>query len=200
MLPPSRRSRTLTSDPSGAVTVSSAGRDIDSKEGIRFTLILQMARWCTAGELRVFLPTPRGDGNHSNAGLRPAMNSRIPVSRVGGSAQRRAMRSVAGRLELEMAFGMADLDAAARRLIQYKQRGVTEGLKKRLTRVLRPAHLTMQVDDPEFVNAGPFACPLESARAHALATAMAIASSRASARVNCDRSGFRVGVTSFEPL
>ncbi|MCI0581407.1 MAG: F0F1 ATP synthase subunit alpha, partial [Chloroflexi bacterium] len=37
------------------------------------------------------------------AGIRPAMNVGISVSRVGGDAQTRAMRAVAGRLKLEMA-------------------------------------------------------------------------------------------------
>jgi F-type H+-transporting ATPase subunit alpha len=74
-----------------------------------------------------------------NAGVRPAMNAGISVSRVGGSAQRRAMRSVAGRLKLEMAqyqalaafttFGTSDLDAATRRQIERGQR-VTEILKQ----------------------------------------------------------------------
>src|SRR5213594_1180594 len=38
-----------------------------------------------------------------NAGQRPAMNVGLSVSRVGGSAQRRAMRQVAGRLRLDLA-------------------------------------------------------------------------------------------------
>ena len=38
-----------------------------------------------------------------NAGIRPAINVGISVSRVGGSAQTRAMRQVAGRLRLDMA-------------------------------------------------------------------------------------------------
>ncbi|MCC6176327.1 MAG: F0F1 ATP synthase subunit alpha [Chloroflexi bacterium] len=38
-----------------------------------------------------------------NAGIRPALNVGISVSRVGGSAQTRAMRSVAGRMKLELA-------------------------------------------------------------------------------------------------
>jgi F-type H+-transporting ATPase subunit alpha len=37
------------------------------------------------------------------AGVRPALNVGISVSRVGGSAQTRAMRSVAGKLKLDMA-------------------------------------------------------------------------------------------------
>ena len=38
-----------------------------------------------------------------NAGTRPAVNAGISVSRVGGSAQVKAMRSVAGRLRLDLA-------------------------------------------------------------------------------------------------
>lgn len=38
-----------------------------------------------------------------NAGIRPAINVGISVSRVGGSAQTRAIRQVAGRLRLDMA-------------------------------------------------------------------------------------------------
>src|SRR5205085_5049788 len=55
-----------------------------------------------------------------NAGTRPAVNVGISVSRVGGAAQRRPMRQVAGRLRLDMAqfrnleafaqFGTSDLD------------------------------------------------------------------------------------------
>jgi F-type H+-transporting ATPase subunit alpha len=37
------------------------------------------------------------------SGVRPAINAGISVSRVGGNAQRRAMRKVAGRLRLELA-------------------------------------------------------------------------------------------------
>ena len=38
-----------------------------------------------------------------NAGTRPAINAGISVSRVGGAAQIKAMRSVAGRLRLDLA-------------------------------------------------------------------------------------------------
>ncbi|HBG74065.1 MAG: F0F1 ATP synthase subunit alpha [Chloroflexi bacterium GWB2_49_20] len=43
------------------------------------------------------------EGNLFNAGIRPAVNVGISVSRVGGSAQTRAMRQVAGKLRLDMA-------------------------------------------------------------------------------------------------
>ena len=58
-----------------------------------------------------------------NAGVRPAINVGISVSRVGGSAQIKAMKKVAGRLRLDLAqyreleafsaFG-SDLDAASK--------------------------------------------------------------------------------------
>ena len=59
-----------------------------------------------------------------NAGIRPAVNAGLSVSRVGGAAQTRAIRKVAGRLRLDLAqyrelatfaqFGTADLDASTR--------------------------------------------------------------------------------------
>ena len=63
-----------------------------------------------------------------NAGQRPAVNAGISVSRVGGAAQRPAMRGVAGQLRLDMAqfrelqafaqFGTSDLDAATRHQLE----------------------------------------------------------------------------------
>ncbi|HEU0165726.1 MAG TPA: F0F1 ATP synthase subunit alpha, partial [Thermomicrobiales bacterium] len=74
-----------------------------------------------------------------NGGIRPAINTGLSVSRVGGSAQIRAMRSVAGSLRLDMAsyrslaafaqFGTADLDPSTRRQIERGQR-MTEVLKQ----------------------------------------------------------------------
>ena len=74
-----------------------------------------------------------------NAGVRPAMNVGISVSRVGGSAQTRAMKKVAGGLRLDLAqfralaafaqFGTADLDATTRAQIERGQR-MTELLKQ----------------------------------------------------------------------
>ncbi|MCC6396287.1 MAG: F0F1 ATP synthase subunit alpha [Bacteroidetes bacterium] len=48
-----------------------------------------------------------------NAGIRPAINVGISVSRVGGSAQIKAMRKVAGRLRLDLAQ-YAELEAFAK--------------------------------------------------------------------------------------
>jgi F-type H+/Na+-transporting ATPase subunit alpha len=72
------------------------------------------------------------------AGVRPALNVGISVSRVGGSAQIRAMRQVAGSLRLDLAqfrslaaFAQfaSDLDPATRRQIERGQR-LTEILKQ----------------------------------------------------------------------
>jgi F-type H+-transporting ATPase subunit alpha len=74
-----------------------------------------------------------------NSGIRPAVNVGNSVSRVGGSAQTKAMRRVAGRLRLDLAqfrelatfaqFGTADLDPATRRQLERGQR-ITEVLKQ----------------------------------------------------------------------
>ena len=72
------------------------------------------------------------------SGVRPAVNAGLSVSRVGGAAQIKAMRQVAGRLRLELAnfrslaafaqFG-SDLDAATKAQIDRGQR-LTEVLKQ----------------------------------------------------------------------
>ena len=69
-----------------------------------------------------------------NSGIRPAVNAGLSVSRVGGNAQTRAMKGVAGRLRIELAqyrelatfaqFGTSDLDAATRRQLERGQRSV----------------------------------------------------------------------------
>jgi F-type H+/Na+-transporting ATPase subunit alpha len=73
-----------------------------------------------------------------NAGIRPAINVGISVSRVGGDAQSKAMKQVAGQLRLEMAqfrelaafaqFG-SDLDPSTQRRLERGQR-LTEILKQ----------------------------------------------------------------------
>ena len=74
-----------------------------------------------------------------NSGIRPAVNVGLSVSRVGGAAQTRAVRRVAGRLRLDLAqyrelatfaqFGTADLDRATRAQLERGQR-CTEILKQ----------------------------------------------------------------------
>jgi len=71
------------------------------------------------------------EGNLFNAGIRPAINVGISVSRVGGSAQTKAMKQVAARLRLDMAayrelaafaqFG-SDLDKATMDQLNRGQR------------------------------------------------------------------------------
>ena len=68
-----------------------------------------------------------------NAGVRPAINVGISVSRVGGSAQTKAMKKIAGRLRLDLAqfreleafaaFG-SDLDAASKAQLERGARMV----------------------------------------------------------------------------
>ena len=73
-----------------------------------------------------------------NSGVRPAINPGISVSRVGGDAQTRAMKSVAGGLRLDLsqyrdvaAFAQfaSDLDQATRNQLERGQR-VTDLLKQ----------------------------------------------------------------------
>ena len=73
------------------------------------------------------------------AGIRPAINAGLSVSRVGGAAQTKAMRQVAGGMRLDLAqyrnlaafaqFGTSDLDTATRRQLERGQR-LTEILKQ----------------------------------------------------------------------
>ncbi|MFC1873779.1 F0F1 ATP synthase subunit alpha [Chloroflexota bacterium] len=74
-----------------------------------------------------------------NAGQRPALNIGLSVSRVGSSAQTKAMKQVAGRLRLEMAqyrelaafaqFGTSELDPSTRAQLERGRR-ITEVLKQ----------------------------------------------------------------------
>jgi F-type H+-transporting ATPase subunit alpha len=101
-----------------------------------------------AGDMSAYIPTnviSITDGqiyletDLFNAGIRPAINVGLSVSRVGASAQRKAMRQVAGRLRLELAqarelqafaqFGTADLDKATRDQLERGRR-ITEILKQ----------------------------------------------------------------------
>jgi F-type H+/Na+-transporting ATPase subunit alpha len=82
---------------------------------------------------QIFLET-----NLFNAGIRPAINVGISVSRVGGSAQIKSMKKVAGTLKLDQAqfreleafskFG-SDLDASTKLTIERGRRN-TEVLKQ----------------------------------------------------------------------
>lgn len=95
-----------------------------------------------AGDVSAYIPTnviSITDGqifletNLFNAGIRPAINVGISVSRVGGSAQIKSMKKVAGTLKLDQAqfreleafakFG-SDLDAATKAVIDKGARNV----------------------------------------------------------------------------
>jgi F-type H+-transporting ATPase subunit alpha len=101
-----------------------------------------------AGDVAAYIPTnviSITDGqiylepNLFNAGVRPAMNVGISVSRVGGNAQIKAMKKIAGPLKLELAqyrelaafaqFG-SDLDKATQQQLRRGAR-LTEILKQR---------------------------------------------------------------------
>ena len=74
-----------------------------------------------------------------NAGIRPALNVGLSVSRVGSAAQTKAMKQVAGKLRLELAqyrelaafaqFGTSELDKTTRAQLDRGQR-ITEVLKQ----------------------------------------------------------------------
>ena len=95
-----------------------------------------------AGDVSAYIPTnviSITDGqiflesNLFNAGIRPAINVGISVSRVGGSAQIKSMKKVAGTLKLDQAqyreleafakFG-SDLDAATTAVLEKGKRNV----------------------------------------------------------------------------
>ena len=73
------------------------------------------------------------ESNLFNAGIRPAINVGISVSRVGGNAQIKSMKKVAGTLKLDQAqfreleafskFG-SDLDAATKAVLDKGKRNV----------------------------------------------------------------------------
>lgn len=100
-----------------------------------------------AGDVSAYIPTnviSITDGqiflesNSFNAGIRPAINAGISVSRVGGAAQTKAIKQVAGKLRLDLAqyreleaFAQfaSDLDASTKRQLLRGQK-LTEVLKQ----------------------------------------------------------------------
>ena len=101
-----------------------------------------------AGDLSAYVPTnviSITDGqiyletDLFNAGIRPALNVGLSVSRVGSAAQTKAMKQVAGRLRLDLAqyrelaafaqFGTSELDKTTRAQLERGQR-ITEVLKQ----------------------------------------------------------------------
>ena len=86
-----------------------------------------------------------------NAGFRPAIDAGNSVSRVGGSAQIKTMKKVAGQLRLDLAqfkeleafaqFGSADLDESTRKRIKRGER-IRELLKQPQ---YEPLHVNTQI-------------------------------------------------------
>jgi F-type H+-transporting ATPase subunit alpha len=117
-----------------------------------------------------------------NAGVRPAVNVGISVSRVGGAAQTKALKSVAGRLRVDLAqyreleafaaFG-SDLDKASQQQLQRGSR-LVELLKQPASSPFSPekevvsiwAGTTGQLDDLEVADVRPFEAALHDYIAH----------------------------------
>ncbi|SDJ30173.1 ATP synthase F1 subcomplex alpha subunit [Frankineae bacterium MT45] len=117
-----------------------------------------------------------------NAGVRPAVNVGISVSRVGGAAQTKAMKSVAGRLRVDLAqyreleafaaFG-SDLDKASQQQLSRGSR-LVELLKQPASSPFSPekevvsiwAGTTGQLDDLEVSEVRPFEAALHEYIAH----------------------------------
>ena len=123
-----------------------------------------------AGDLSAYIPTnviSITDGqiflesDLFNQGVRPAINVGNSVSRVGGSAQIKAMRQVAGTLRLDLAqyrelaafaqFGSSDLDKATQQQLNRGAR-LVELLKQPQ---YQPLPVEKQVADPLRRHAGP---------------------------------------------
>lgn len=81
------------------------------------------------------------ESNLFNAGIRPAINVGISVSRVGGSAQTKAMKQVAGRLRLDM--------AAYRELAAFAQFG-SDLDKSTMAQLTRGMHLQEILKQPQY--------------------------------------------------
>lgn len=100
-----------------------------------------------------------------NSGIRPAINVGLSVSRVGGSAQTKAMRHVSSKLRLDLSqyrdlaafarFG-ADLDDATARALEKGKR-TTEIIKQDVHAPMRLEHqiLLLYITTKELLNAIP---------------------------------------------
>jgi len=88
------------------------------------------------------------ESNLFNAGIRPAVNVGISVSRVGGDAQTKAMKQVAGRLRLDMAAyrGLAAFALMASDLDKATQQQLGRG--QRMQEILKqPQYSPMSLPD-----------------------------------------------------
>jgi F-type H+-transporting ATPase subunit alpha len=117
-----------------------------------------------------------------NSGVRPAINVGISVSRVGGAAQTKALKSVAGRLRVDLAqyreleafaaFG-SDLDKASQQQLQRGSR-LVELLKQPASSPFPPekevvsiwAGTTGRLDELDVADVRPFEAELHDYIAH----------------------------------
>ena len=115
-----------------------------------------------AGDVSAFVPTnviSITDGqifletDLFNAGIRPAMNAGISVSRVGGSAQTKVIKKLSGSIRISLAqyrelaaFAQfaSDLDEATRKQLERGQR-VTELMKQKQYSPLSVAHMAASI-------------------------------------------------------
>jgi F-type H+/Na+-transporting ATPase subunit alpha len=115
-----------------------------------------------AGDVTAFVPTnvisiTDGqiflEGDLFNAGVRPAMNAGISVSRVGGAAQTQIIRKLGGGIRLALAqyrelaaFSQfaSDLDEATRRQLERGQR-VTEVMKQKQYSPMSVAEMALSI-------------------------------------------------------
>ncbi|MGH8187544.1 MAG: F0F1 ATP synthase subunit alpha [Steroidobacteraceae bacterium] len=115
-----------------------------------------------AGDVTAFVPTnvisiTDGqiflEGDLFNAGIRPAMNAGISVSRVGGAAQTKLISKLSGGIKLSLAqyrelaaFSQfaSDLDEATRRQLERGQR-VTEVMKQKQYAPMSVAEMAVSI-------------------------------------------------------
>jgi F-type H+-transporting ATPase subunit alpha len=115
-----------------------------------------------AGDVTAFVPTnvisiTDGqiflEGDLFNAGIRPAMNAGISVSRVGGAAQTKIISKLGGGIRLALAqyrelaaFSQfaSDLDEATRRQLERGQR-VTELMKQKQYSPMSVAEMALSI-------------------------------------------------------
>jgi F-type H+/Na+-transporting ATPase subunit alpha len=140
-----------------------------------------------AGDVSAFVPTnviSITDGqifletDLFNAGIRPAVNPGISVSRVGGAAQTKIMRKLAGGVKLALAqyrelaaFAQfaSDLDAATRKQLERGQR-ITEVMKQPQYSPMSVAEMSVSLlavsegflDDVEVAKVRPFEDALQA--------------------------------------
>jgi len=105
-----------------------------------------------AGDIAAYIPTnviSITDGqiyletDLFNAGIRPALNVGLSVSRVGSAAQTKAMKQVAGRLRLEL--------AQYRELVAFAQFGTAELDKATIAQLERGRRITEILKQPQYV-------------------------------------------------